>query len=84
MEAPCCQINFCGLKAYGNITDEVKIAVQRMINQSKNTVFNHHSQHYGVPLLWRMLTVLTEDSRDSTEWFGGIDQVNALNSIRKT
>ena len=79
MEAPRYQIDFRGLKAYGNITDEVKIAIQGMINQSKNAVFIHHPRPYGVPSLRRMLPVLTEDT-DSTEWFGGIYQVNISNT----
>ena len=69
-EAPRYQINFCGLSAYGNISEGVKVLIRRMIDQSKNTaVFSYHPREYGVPLLRRMLPVLTNDL-ESMEWFG--------------
>ena len=68
-EAPRYQINFRGLSAYGNITEGVKTSIRRMINQSKNVVFSYHPREYGVPLLRRMLPVLTNDL-ESMEWFG--------------
>ena len=68
-EAPRYQINFRGLSAYGNISEGVKTSIRRMINQSKNAVFSYHPREYGVPLLRRMLPVLTNDL-ESMEWFG--------------
>ena len=78
-EAPRYQIDFCGLDAY-NITDTVKTAIQKMINHSKNAMFEHHSRPYCVDSLRRMLPVLTEDSA-STEWFGGlVDESELMDS----
>ena len=37
-EAPCYQIDFRGLASYRNINIPIKIAIRRMINNSKNTV----------------------------------------------
>jgi hypothetical protein len=74
-EAPRYQIDFSGLSAYGIITEADRNAIRRMINQSKNAVFAHHSRDYGIPSLRRMLPVLTKDPA-STEWFGGFDQAN--------
>jgi hypothetical protein len=72
VEAPRYQINFRGLAAYRNITDDVENVIQMMINHLKTALFDNHPRPYGVPLLRRMLPVLTQDS-DSTLWFGGID-----------
>jgi hypothetical protein len=73
-EAPRYQIDFRGLSAYGNITDPVTAAIRRMIDQSKNALFDNHSRGY-VPSLRRMLPVLTEDPA-STEWFDGFDKAD--------
>jgi len=72
-EAPRYEINFRGLSAYGNITDAVRTAIRRMINRSKNAMFENHSRKYGVPFLRQMLPVLTKDET-STGWFGGFEQ----------
>ena len=50
--------------------------IRMMINCSKNAVFHNHPRPHGVPLLRRMLPVLTQDL-DSTVWFGGIDNAEA-------
>jgi hypothetical protein len=78
-EAPRYQIDFRGLSAYGCITDAVKSDIRTMINQSKNAVFNYHPRDYGIPLLRRMLPVLTNDP-EPTEWFGGLDRANTWNA----
>ena len=72
-EAPRYQIDFRGLSAYGNITDADRIAIRRMIDESNNALFNHHSRDYGVPSLRQMLPVFTKDP-ESTEWFRGLDE----------
>jgi len=46
-EAPHYQIDFRGLSAYRNMTDEIRIAIRVMINRSHNAVFDHHSQIWG-------------------------------------
>jgi hypothetical protein len=47
-EAPRYQIDFRGLSAYGNITDEIRAAIRTMIDRSKNAVFENHPREYGV------------------------------------
>ncbi|KAF8512928.1 hypothetical protein BU17DRAFT_95797 [Hysterangium stoloniferum] len=70
MEAPRYQIDFRGLSAYRNITNEVSAAIQAMINRSKDALFINHSRDYGVPALRQMLPVLT-GHQAATKWFGG-------------
>ena len=70
-EAPRYQIDFRGLDAYGIITEDVRAAIRRMIDRSKNAVFINHPRKYAISSLRRMLPVLTGD-KESTEWFGGL------------
>ena len=74
-EAPRYQIDFRGLTAYRNMTEDIKMSIRAMIDCSKNAVFVHHSRDYGIPSLRKMLPVMTEDPA-ATEWFGGLDGVN--------
>jgi hypothetical protein len=80
VEAPCYQINFRGLAAYRNITNNDKHVIRMMINHSKNDMFYNHPWPYGVPLLRRMMPVWIQDS-DSTLWFGGIDRVKPQHRV---
>ena len=50
-----------------------------MIDHLKNAVFNNHPWKYGLPILRRMLHVLTEVLA-ATEWFGGFVEVDAWNA----
>jgi hypothetical protein len=75
-EAPRYQIDFRGLAAYRTINHANKITIRRMIDNAKNAVFYQHPQQYGVPLLRRMLPVLTGDP-DSVAWCGGIGDTEA-------
>ena len=67
-EAPRYQIDFRGLAAYRNINNPIKIAIRRMINNSKNALFNQHPRLYAIPLLRRQQPVLAED-QDSMAWY---------------
>ena len=74
-EAPRYQIDIRGLDVYKDISDTVKNVIRMMINRSKNAIFINHSRQYNVPLLRRMLPVLTQDLA-STEWFGGFSNAD--------
>jgi hypothetical protein len=82
-EAPRYQIDFRGLAAYGNITDQVRVIIRRMINGPPNALFEQHARQYAVPLLRQMLPVLAGDS-DSTAWFGGLSNAEAWNASHST
>ncbi|KAK2464672.1 hypothetical protein APHAL10511_003248 [Amanita phalloides] len=69
-EAPRYQIDFCGLKAYRNITGSVGNAIRAMINHSKNSVFTNHTRDYGVDSVRQLLPVLGKEQA-ATRWFGG-------------
>jgi hypothetical protein len=69
--APRYQIDFRGLSAYRKLTTSMKADVRRMIDGSKNYIFNHHPRQYGVPALRQALPVLDQDSY-ATAWFGGL------------
>jgi hypothetical protein len=70
-QAPRYQIDFRGLGAYRRLTTSMKADVQRMIDGSKNYIFNHHPRPYGVPALRQALPVL-DHHRYSMAWFGGL------------
>lgn len=75
-EAPCYQIDFRGLSAYGNITDTVRTTIRTMIDCSKNALFVNHTRAYGVDSVRQMLPVLTVDPA-STKWFDRLGQGTA-------
>jgi hypothetical protein len=70
-QAPRYQIDLRGLSAYRRLTTSMKADVRRMIDGSKNYIFDHHPRTYGVPAVRQMLPVLDQD-RYSTAWFGGL------------
>lgn len=72
-EAPRYQIDFQGLDAYRNLTESLKTDIRRMIDSSKNSLFNHHPRAYGLPLVRQMLPLLTGHPA-ATSWFGGLKE----------
>jgi len=50
-EAPRYQIDFRGLDAYGIITEDIRAAIRRMIDRSKNAVFINHPRKYAISSL---------------------------------
>jgi hypothetical protein len=71
--APRYKIDFRGLAAYRNVTESMKIDIRRMIDGTKNAVFDHHPRSDNLSLLQQMLPFYGGNS-STTAWFGGLDQ----------
>ena len=70
-EAPRYQINFRGLSACRDVTVPIGVEIQKIIDDSKNTLFKHHLRTYGLSSLRQMFSVLSRDL-DTTLWFAGL------------
>jgi hypothetical protein len=70
--APRYQINFCGLAAYRGLNDTMKSDIHRMIDGSKNALFNKHPRQEYLHMVRQMLPLLNGHV-SATAWFGGLD-----------
>jgi hypothetical protein len=70
--APRYQINFRGLAAYGALDEAMKSDIRRMIDDSKNALFNHHPRPECLDMVRQMLPLLNGHA-SATAWFGGSD-----------
>jgi hypothetical protein len=71
--APRYQINIRGLAAYRNLNEGMKSDIRRMIDGSKNAIFNNHPRQAGVDLMRQMLPLLNGHA-SATAWFGGLSE----------